>query len=141
MKRKVLLSVLVLLLSLSGFSQSKTDVDWNDVIQYTKTTGEHAYQVMVHQQLIDSYIQGTLALVMLVFIVFSLRYTKRKIRKNQKEKMIYSSDMELTICIMSGIMSIIFTIFIMVNLNNIISGFVNPEGAAIREIMCHLNNK
>lgn len=99
-----------------------------------KTTSEYLYSVLVHQALINS-ISGLFLVLLGIFIsivIYKLLPPTRKVDW-------YEESIGSYAWIFYCIWLFIFFIVSSFNINYIVTGFVNPEYIAIKEIMKALN--
>lgn len=90
---------------------------------------EHVYEVMVMQQFINSLAYSVLILTGVVLIVIS-------IKAMQSVEDWDEAPSVMGICgILLGILGLVVFSTGIININDIITGFLNPEYGAIKEIM------
>lgn len=95
---------------------------------------EHVYGVLVKQQVVYSIIY--LSLGMLGILLLTLAYKQmRMIKGDGRGAMINESIPHLIYSIISGVVGFVLSVIALFNIGNIITGFVNPEYGAIKEIV------
>lgn len=96
-----------------------------------KVGAEHVYEVMVKQQIVNSIVYLVIFIITCILVYFFFKMLKTKDLGE------HFDDFD-GICIgtmLLGTASLIFTVFTLVQLNEMITGFVNPEYGAIKEIL------
>lgn len=101
-----------------------------------KVPATHVYKILVKQQVVYSIAYCIFPLIMITFL--SISYKSALISKWGDS---YSSDKEnrwnkyATFTIITGVIGGIFIITTCIYINDIITGFINPEYGAIKDIM------
>jgi hypothetical protein len=148
---KYLIFVLLLLTSLSGFSQDKDplhlfdstskvatfDSVYRDVkgaleglASGLKTTGDHVYTVLLRQQLIEAIEGLFIWLITFCFILCFAHYIKKPFEDEYGD-----TTREGAIACIFGVVSGVFIIASFCWLNPIITGLFNPEYGALKVIL------
>ena len=142
--KKILMLVLFATFAISGFAKEEVSTPDTTAVTFTqfyndvkegitslgialKVPAEHVYGVLVKQQFVNSVV-GCLLLVLTItnLIVLILVFPKCGMEDPDKYDII---------AISSGVFFIIFFMASIVNFQDTITGFMNPEYGAIRDIM------
>lgn len=151
--KKILLFVVSMLISVIVFCQESTKITeterivdkyadkFGDAIKQMavalKTPVEHVYEVLVRQQVVNSFISiGYLVLLVICAVLIWKCY----IKGNE----MYSESGDDCFVVIAVIASVLWGVFVIVffasgSFGDIFQGFVNPEYGAIRDIMELIN--
>ena len=101
-----------------------------------KTPAEHVYEVLVKQQVVNAW--SGLLLIIITIIIMVLSY-KLLINKNNyiidKDGIIKELKAKSVIGIILAVLSISTMIISIIDINNILTGFFNPEYGAMKNIV------
>jgi len=100
-----------------------------------KVGSEHVYEVLIRQQYVYAISYSFLPLLFIIFILwFKSNYSKAKWYSGYRDT---EDDWNkyATLTIVTGIMSLVFLIASIHNFHAIVTGFINPEYGAIKEII------
>lgn len=111
------------------FSQVYTDVKQalNGMADALKVGAEHVYEVIVRQQIVESITYLIVYAVVGAFSYILFRIGRTALDDNNDE--VY-----VPLFVFSGFSALILLAVIAITLDNVITGFVNPEYGAIMEI-------
>jgi hypothetical protein len=109
-----------------------------------KVGSEHVYVVLVRQQMVNS-ISGIIIILILFIIatrcfVWSKNSYEAHLKLGESDSYWCIDDSakgiaSIAIAIFGGVLGIIFIVMFCSNYNDIITGFINPEYGALRDIM------
>lgn len=106
-----------------------------------KVGAEHVYGVLIKQQIAISitniFIYLLQIIILIIFIKIGLKLYNNHKKEHPHNDLIESTVgfTSITIFILTSILSIIFMVFILDSFSETITGFVNPEYGAIKEII------
>jgi len=106
-----------------------------------KTTAEHVYVVLVRQQIVYAVSYTILDLFLIILtIFFSLNFIKNNRRFSDSKDDWYHDDFEdhfgsIGMLIISIILGILTIISLSLTISDIMTGFINPEYGAIKDII------
>jgi hypothetical protein len=118
------------------FSQVYNDVKQalDGMADALKVGAEHVYTVIVRQQLVDS-ITYLLSYVVIIGFCFGLFKIGEAMRLKEVKKQSYNiDDNYLFVYVLSGLCGVLFLLMFAATIDNVITGFFNPEYGAIMEI-------
>lgn len=96
---------------------------------------EHVYTVLIKQQLVSSVTNLTL-IVLFVFVTWvcfrSWRAATKQLDKNYEEGI---EVLQIVFCILAVCFGLFAVMYLAVTAENMVTGFINPEYGAIKEIL------
>lgn len=92
-----------------------------------KVGSEHVYEVLIKQQLSNSITGLLMLLLSIICLIIIIKITKKAINKNK--------DLGMVTVVFIGIPTMIFLVYELWHMNDIVTGFINPEYGAIKEIL------
>lgn len=102
-----------------------------------KTTAEHVYVILVKQQVVNGFVGLFILITLITFTIITLNYSNNI--KDWDDLEVYEGKNKASgvICITFGILSLfILSAFLIGGYSgDILTGFINPEYGAIKEIM------
>lgn len=102
-----------------------------------KVGSEHVYVIIVKQQIVKSVI-GLILIVICFIIIFPLiKFIKYLVNHDDVDEVFGLA----VACVFLCIGWIILVTFSICNIGNIVTGFINPEYGAIKDIMSFINPK
>ncbi len=99
-----------------------------------KVGSEHVYNTLIKQQLVDSIVYLILLVISILLLLISIRIYIKSTSKDWDNP----NPLNLS-CIFLFIAGLIMLFLGMFNINNIITGFINPEYGAIKDILTFIN--
>lgn len=103
-----------------------------------KVGAEHVYGVLVKQQIVYSITYLLLYAVILLVFKFTYKLTRTTRFKEQMEESYPDGDYHLIIIANVAVLVILVTL-VCCTVENVVTGFVNPEYGAIKEIIKFIN--
>lgn len=103
-----------------------------------KVGAEHVYEVLVRQQVVNSILYLLCGVLAFIFII-------NFISKNKSDEKWFNNDIDFItklgfIRIIQSIISFILLLVFLFHLDNIVTGFINPEFGALEQIMNWVKN-
>lgn len=100
------------------------------------TTAEHLWMVLMAQAKVSAWVDIGISLFGVAWIIVTL-LTHNKLSEKDGDGYSYYANHDGYIGLMTilGIISVLFLLFTVFNLNSIVTGFVNPEYKAFREVI------
>ena len=103
------------------------------------TTVSHVWEILVKQQMVDSITTIAMIVAMAIICILSIIVLVRA-KKYSDEKNDYDSASVITSGVIAIITGVLLVLIVPFCLDNIVTGFVNPEYGALMDILEKLSN-
>jgi hypothetical protein len=161
--RKLLLMIAIVACSAVTFAQAdtpettKVSTEINNVVNniFDKTTeavkgigealkvpAEHVYTVLVKQQVITSIANTFALLLAFIFAIVAYKvmmYGYSKPKPDDYHNRFYYSEALIPACVFPALFSLVGFIYFVATLSDTLTGYINPEYGAMKEIIKFLN--
>jgi hypothetical protein len=104
----------------------------NGLASGLKVGTEHVYAVLIKQQLVSSIVYLITLIISIIVSIFLVKYIKALVKTAEDA---YDDFGYYFLCILFGIIILIMFIISICHMESMITGFINPEYGAIKEII------
>jgi len=140
--KKLYFILFVLFIGTSVYSQERDKTAVSEVIEtiYDKTTSvpaEHVYKVLVHQQKVTSISYLILYIIIILLAFAFYKYVKWALKEDDRGRTRYdeSNGGEQIFTTLCALVVLVGLVFFFATIDITITGLINPEYGAIKEIM------